>query len=300
MSQLFSILVANYNNGHFFKDCWKTILEQTYQNFEVIIVDDCSIDDSIELIKKIIKGDTRVKIYINEENKGCGYTKRKCVALGTGEIMGFVDPDDGIVSKALEIMVEKHNQNPDIAMVYSRLYCTDLDLKIQSKGETLGKKIPEGYSYLTYGRQAISHFTTFKKKFYDLTEGINPTYKRAVDQDLYYKLEEIGSCLFLDKYLYLYRINNNSISANDNWYKARHWNFVAISSAYERRKNNNSIINFTEKEYKKCKCNYYRLRALVSLKDKKICQMGYFVYKMINAFPGYAFSIFFSNLKQKI
>ena len=47
----FSILIANYNNGKFFQDCYKSILQQTYQNWEVVILDDASTDNSVEVIK---------------------------------------------------------------------------------------------------------------------------------------------------------------------------------------------------------------------------------------------------------
>ena len=51
----FSILIANYNNGKFFQDCYKSILQQTYQNWEVVILDDASTDNSVEVIKNIIQ-----------------------------------------------------------------------------------------------------------------------------------------------------------------------------------------------------------------------------------------------------
>ena len=82
--------------------------------------------------------------------------------------------------------------------------------------------------------------------------------KRAVDQDLYYKLEEQGKHLFVDKVLYHYRIHENSISANENLYKAQYWHFYAMVKAYKRRKQFNlSIDNFTALQIKKLKSNYY-------------------------------------------
>ena len=62
MSQkLFSILIANYNNGKYFEDCYKSIITQTHENWEVIIVDDASTDDSVVVIKKINGEDARFK-----------------------------------------------------------------------------------------------------------------------------------------------------------------------------------------------------------------------------------------------
>ena len=92
----FSLLIANYNNGHFFEDCYYSIIPQTYTNWEVIIVDDKSTDNSVAIIKEFIKGDKRFKLFLNSENKGCGYTKNKCAYKSQGEILGFLDPDDGL------------------------------------------------------------------------------------------------------------------------------------------------------------------------------------------------------------
>ena len=64
----FSILIANYNNGKFFQDCYKSILQQTYQNWEVVILDDASTDNSVEVIKNIIQNDSRFRWYENEKN----------------------------------------------------------------------------------------------------------------------------------------------------------------------------------------------------------------------------------------
>ena len=74
MSKL-SIIVAIYNDGHFFKDCYRSIIAQTYQNWECIIVDDQSTDNSVELIQNLIGDDFRFKLYINKENKGVGFTE---------------------------------------------------------------------------------------------------------------------------------------------------------------------------------------------------------------------------------
>lgn len=52
---MISVLIANYNNGHFFKDCYDSLINQTLQEFEVVVLDDCSSDDSFEVIQNIIK-----------------------------------------------------------------------------------------------------------------------------------------------------------------------------------------------------------------------------------------------------
>lgn len=65
---LFSILVAQYNNGKYFNDYYNSIMAQTYKNWKVIIVDDCSTDASLEQINKLIGNDSRFKILLKEKS----------------------------------------------------------------------------------------------------------------------------------------------------------------------------------------------------------------------------------------
>jgi len=284
---LFSILIANYNNGHFFKDCYISILNQAYQNWEVIIVDDCSTDDSVEVIKDCIKNDVRFKLFTNPLNKGCGYTKNRCAELARGAIIGFLDPDDTITTDALQIMVEEHKNNPEVAIITSKYDLVDLNLNFKNLGSH-GSSIPLGKSYLTFGEGALTAFASFKKEFYVKTANIDYKMKRAVDQDLYYKLEEQGEHLFIDKVLYNYRIHENSISANENLFKAKYWHFYAMINAYERRMKFNLVIdNFTTLQIKKLKSNYYYSRFERSKRRNQFCVKYYFFFKSIITFPRY-------------
>ena len=105
---LFSILIAHYNNAHYFKQCYESLKKQTYQNFEIILVDDCSTDNSLEEIIEFTKGDEKIKFFKNTENRGVGFTKRRCVKEATGEICGFVDPDDAITEEAIELSIKPY------------------------------------------------------------------------------------------------------------------------------------------------------------------------------------------------
>lgn len=282
---LFSILIANYNNGHFFKDCYQSILGQTYANWEVIIVDDCSTDNSVAVIKEIIGNDIRFKIFFNKENKGCGYTKNKCAELAAGEILGFLDPDDALKNNALKEMVTLHRKYEDVAIITSRYELVDLEMNF-IENSSHGEAIPENKSYLTYSKGALTHFATFKHKKYLQTIGIDPKMKRAVDQDLYYKMEEQGLHLFLDKVLYQYRVHKNSISNNENLYKAQYWHFYAIIKAYKRRSNLEiKIDNLTEEFIKEYASNYYLGRFENVKHTKRYKAKFYFLCKAILANP---------------
>lgn len=227
----FSILIANYNNGRFFKDCYDSIIAQTYTNWEAIIVDDSSTDDSIQIIKNIIGDDPRFILVVNEQNGGCGYTKRRCAELATGEICGFLDPDDALMPDAVQAMVEKHIALPDVALVYSKYYLCDDNLKEKSVCECI---LPEDVSYLE-SEAFITHFVSFKLNLYNQTVGIDENLKRAVDQDLYYKCEEKGGIQCVDQVLYKYRVHNGGISTNENKEKAFACHMFVILEACKRR-----------------------------------------------------------------
>ena len=231
-SPLFSVLIANYNNGCYIKEAIDSVLSQTYTNWEIVIVDDCSTDNSVELYNELIVN-PKIRVFYNDRNQGAGYTKRCCVEMARGEICGFVDPDDLLAEKdALEAMVLAHQANPNASLIYSGYYSADENLVI--KEEISGADL-EGISALEYGMGPISHFVSFKKKHYDLTTGIDPFMKRCVDYDMYYKLEEVGDLIHLNRILYTYRHNSHSISLNDGVYKSRAWHTYTCVEAMKRR-----------------------------------------------------------------
>lgn len=266
---LVSILVANYNNGKFFKDCYKSIIEQTYNNWEVIIVDDKSTDDSISTIKKIIKEDNRFKLYENAENKGCGYTKNRCVKLCEGEICLFLDPDDTITKDALQLMVKEHEIYPNASLVYSNMYICDENLNIIK--ETEKTQCMQNDPFFLNMKGTISHLCSFKKSFYNKTEGINPNLPKAVDQDEYVKLYEVGDAIHLKKTLYYYRQHQNSISLGKNKNKAFYWQWKVASEAGERRNIDLSELFFNhfliKKEY------WWDIQAYNKLKKNTIFRL---------------------------
>lgn len=230
---LFSVLIANYNNGCFLQDAIDSILAQDYDNWEIIIVDDKSPDNSVEVYNRY-RSDNRFHVYFNDKNRGVGYTKRRCVEMANSEICGFLDPDDVLsASDALKVMVETHIANSDVSMVYSGYYEANESLVV--KREVHGENLPEGVTVLESCSWPIRAFVTFKKSAYDKTEGLNILMKNAEDYDLYYKLEEVGKVLHIERLLYTYRKNRNSISLNDGEYKSRVWHSYACVEAMKRR-----------------------------------------------------------------
>lgn len=98
-----SIVVPMYNVEKYIQTCLDSILDQTFQNFEVIIVDDCSTDRSAEIVEQKYLSDPRIKIYQQIKNSGAASTRNLGMSVSRGKYVYFMDPDDGIRPKCLQI-----------------------------------------------------------------------------------------------------------------------------------------------------------------------------------------------------
>ncbi|MBW7675599.1 glycosyltransferase family 2 protein [Chryseobacterium chendengshani] len=230
---LFSILIAHYNNYQYFTECYDSILKQTYQDYEVILVDDCSVDDSYQKIIDLTKDDPKVKTFRNNENSGVGLTKKRCIELASGEICGFVDPDDTLAENALQVIIENYSKN-NIA-VYSQFY--ECDAKLQPvKVFPHSRSVKNGDKNFFNVFFEATHFFTFKKEAYYKTSGINENLTSAVDQDLYLKLYEIGNFKFVKIPLYFYRIHDKGVSQESSKKEKLHknWHQTIFDTANRR------------------------------------------------------------------
>lgn len=229
---LFSVLIANYNNGQYISQALESIISQNYNHWEAIIVDDASTDDSIEIITPFLS-DERIKLYRNDCNSGCGFTKRRCVEYASGEICGFLDPDDMLRADALAVMIKEHSTHPEYGLINSTYYECDEKLHPLKISDNPGP-IPDSKVYLIMSGY-VSHFAAFKRRIYSETEGIDMYLKKAVDQDLYYKLEDFAPIGYVCKPLYYYRRHRGNISLGHNESLALATHMEVLEKAILRR-----------------------------------------------------------------
>jgi hypothetical protein len=164
----------------------------------------------------------------------------------------------------------------------SHLVC---DEKLQPVRKAYGAcSIPDDENYLTYGK-GITAFATFKSSYYQITNGINPNFKRAVDQDLYYQLEEVGETVFIPSILYKYRVHSGGISSYENMAKARYWLVKAKEEAHERRKGLKAVKNITSSELRSWWSILYATKAGDSIRRLKICSALFWFSKAVLKSP---------------
>lgn len=232
---LFSILIAHYNNWEYFQKCYQSIINQTYQNFEVIIVDDYSVDDSFQNLEILAKSDSRIKLFRNTENKKVGFTKRRCVEEAAGDICMFVDPDDMICETALEDIKKAYESNQYCIATYSKIELVDMNGYTKGEFKSTEKIINSKLDFFNINFE-VAHLFSFKREDYNKTEGINHDLSSAVDQDLYLKLYEIGEFYFIDKVLYQYRLHDKGVSQDKSKkeFLNQNWNQVLLDTCKRR------------------------------------------------------------------
>ena len=131
MSPLVSIITPSYNSETYIDETILSVLAQTYQDWEMLIVDDSSTDKSLEILKSYALQDTRIKLLINEENLGAAESRNKAVEASLGDYIAFLDSDDIWLPLKLEKQIGLM-ENENVLMSYSSYDTMDEKSKVVS------------------------------------------------------------------------------------------------------------------------------------------------------------------------
>lgn len=112
-SPLVSVLMTAYNRENYLEDSIRSVLASTYHNFELIIVDDASTDNTVSLAEKFAKTDHRIKVFLNESNMGDYPNRNKAASYAKGKYLKYLDSDDIMYPHCLEVMVLSMEKFPE-------------------------------------------------------------------------------------------------------------------------------------------------------------------------------------------
>ena len=142
METFFSVVIPIYNRKNFFRICVDSVLNQSYQNFEIFIIDDGSDDGTIALMSEYInKGINYIRI---SENKGVSYARNLGISLAKGKYLAFLDSDDKWDKKKLEISYNYISKFPDFKIFHSEEKWIKAGKELKQKKK---HKKPEGFIY---------------------------------------------------------------------------------------------------------------------------------------------------------
>jgi glycosyltransferase involved in cell wall biosynthesis len=204
-----TILMPAYNEEKNIKLSIESVLNQTHQNFKIIVLDDNSTDNTIDTIRSL--EDPRITIYKNKVNRGRGYNRNKLMELSTTKLSCWLDADDKMLPEKLEKQLSYFKKNNECTFLATRMF--DANKNGEIIGEGSNKK--EMVDSLTE-KTILSHNPINNPTVMFLTEiGRNLKYKEEMkaeeDWDFWKRLYKSGNKVdCLDDLLLIYTINNHT------------------------------------------------------------------------------------------
>lgn len=213
-----SIIIPVYNVEKYIKRCVNSIIEQSYKNFEIILINDGSKDNSLKICQEIVKENKNIDIkLINQENSGPSKTRNRGIEESSGEYILFIDSDDYISEEVLENLVKKIKENKNIQprinfksfndnKVFeddNELLENNISVKDLEKNILTGKYLGSVCGALFIREKIINKELRFNEKLHFMEDAVF----------LFEYLKEIDEVYIVKGYYYYY-LNESSITKN--------------------------------------------------------------------------------------
>lgn len=233
MCELVSIIMPSYNTGRFISETIESVLAQSYTNWELIIVDDCSTDDTDQIVEQYLTDD-RITYIKNETNSGAAVSRNRALREAKGKWIAFLDSDDLWEPDKLQKQISFMRDN-GYHFSYTNYIEIDEESKPNGKSATGPKRISKHgmYNYCWMGCLTV---------MYDAdTVGLIQIadIKKNNDYAMWLKVCKKANCYLLDETLARYRKRSGSIS-NHGYMKLIKWHY----KLYREAENKNQVSSF--------------------------------------------------------
>lgn len=270
VKNMISVIIPVYNVEDYLYICLNSILKQSYQDFEIICIDDASTDSSLEILEYFAQKDSRVKIIKNDFNRGPGYCRNCGLKVARGKYIFFLGCEDWIDFNTFEILVKKADENNLDLLLFNEInfYGGNSEFSIK---DDLNNDL-----FIKFENKVFNHFDLDKKDLFKLYDGIyNKFYLRSFleNNDICFSNENVT----YENIPFFYNVitSANRISLiNNRLYNSRKDDFLLSKS------NNEKIFDIF---------NIYWDVVDVFIKNKQL-------YKYYKRF---LLNFIFSNLEQK-
>ncbi|MCD2492148.1 glycosyltransferase [Lacrimispora sp. NSJ-141] len=218
MMPLVSVCIPAYNSAVYIKKTIESILDQNYKNIELVVVDDCSKDNTVEIVKNI--EDSRMRLVQNEKNLGMTGNWNKCLAEAKGDYIKLVCADDILYADSIQKELGALLKHPDVTLVMS-----DTALIDENGGRTgCFKRYPK--AGLLEGRKVAKRALIFKSFFgapcntlfprssYERAGGFDPKFPYILDFDMWLRMACLGKIYVIHEELNGFRVRNDSNTGN--------------------------------------------------------------------------------------
>lgn len=291
MKPLVSINLCCYNSERYLRETLDSIINQTYKNWELIVIDDGSSDSSGKIVSEYVKKSYPVHYYY-QENRGLSYSRNRAIELSKGDYIAFIDHDDLWLPDKLEKQVKLFEEKTDVELIYSNFF----SLKNGRKKIYFNKPNPEGYvfrDFLRYYPVALLTVMIRRPSLQRLTGLFDTNLKLSEEYELFMRLLYSSRAGYIREPLAIYRIHENmgSLKYIDRWPEEMAYILDKFSGLYK---------DFNEKykleiKYMNAKIAYYRARvemtrsnrsrARVLLEPYRYVDFRFFLLYLLTYFP---------------
>ena len=244
MNPLVSIIIPSYNHSKYITETIESILGQTYDNFELIVIDDGSQDNSIEIIEKLRLNNKF--IFIKRENKGLCETLNEGINLSRGKYIAICASDDIYLKDKIKLQVDFLETNPNYALCYGKIISFDND---GNQKFINSKRYKSGKLFLDLIKTNFVPAVTqmYRKDIFDNIGGFDKDLW-IEDWDMLLRISYSYEIGFLDKYLAMYRNHGENMSGGKNIRKM-YENELKILNKWKDTEAYSKVINFWEEKW---------------------------------------------------
>lgn len=251
MSKKVSIILPVYNGAKCVSNSIDSVLAQTYDNFELVVVNDCSTDNTLEILEAYAKKDSRVKVYTNEENKKLPRTLNAGFERATGEYLTWTSDDNMYRPDAIATMVQFLDENPQVGLVY-----TDMTVRNELGNEVREEiKVAPPMKDLRL-RSVCGASFMYRSDVAKKAGEYNPDLFLAEDYEYWIRISKIAAIAPLHKDLYIYRLQSESLTGSTKWERIKAQKLKAIEGhfdyLYSLCENEEDKISFFDNYIKCC------------------------------------------------
>lgn len=206
-----SVIIPTYNRGEFIGKAIDSVLKQTYTNYEIIVVDDGSTDDT----RKVVKSYGKKVRYIYQENKGPSAARNRGINAAKGEYVAFLDSDDQFLPHKLQIQMNFIKKHSKCRFLYSWYYNTNKKGKNTKLRKPLATKNREFLQHSLYRRKFTIRTSTvvIQKRIFNKVGKFNERYLYSQDWDMWLRIVHIYRGYCIKKPLAKYGLHDNNRSS---------------------------------------------------------------------------------------
>lgn len=268
LEKLVSIIMPTYNSAAFVGESIRSVQQQTYENWELIIADDCSDDETVNVVESFAKNDSRIKLKKTEHNLGPAGARNIAIEAANGQYFAFLDSDDIWYPEKLEKQIafmEKNNY------LFTYTSYEIINSRSEPVGVVLSAPNKVNYNKTLYGGNVVGNLTVVYNAE-KLGKFFVPDIKKRNDFALWLLvLSECGNGYGMKEVLAKYRVRNGSVSTTHKYKMIKyHWELYRHIEKLSLVKSVTAMVTLIAvKSYQFCKKKLQRLRYKIKLKKTK-------------------------------